>query len=648
MRSGIVSSNLAKFLGAVMIAALVLAGLPALSASATGVDLYVAPTGSNAGPNNCLTESSPCLTVAYAITQAASGDAIHIAAGTYSENLNVGKTLTFIGAGMNQTILDGSSSGRVMYVNSSRTVSISDLTIQNGYLGSDNGAGIYNQGTLNLTRVKITSNTAVQGAGLATAGSFTIVDGVISNNNANVDATGRGGGIWIYESGSVSISNTTISGNTSTEYGGGIFVVGSSTVFSMINVTLSGNTSKNGGGMTATIGATVNVINSTITDNHLSSGSFGGGFSNFATISFKNSILANNDAPNCTNSGGSLTSLGYNLDSGNSCGFVNTGDLINTDPQLGVMGNNGGLTQTHALQVGSPAIDAGTNTDCPTTDQRGALRPYNSICDIGAYEYAEVTLSGNAGVGNAQINYGEYSLTDANAGGNYSFTVLSPWSGSVTPWADGYTFSPSHRDYSNVTTDLTDQDYTATATYQSVSTYDGHILESSASSGSGGTVNNTSPTFYLGDDAGNKQYRAILSFNTAGLPNNATITRAILKIRKQGLQGMDPFTILGGLRVDIRKSYFGTGLGLEAVDFKAAAHVANVSTFRVTPKNNWYFAVIGSAGFPYISLTGTTQFRLRFLTDSDNNNGADYMRFFSGDYSNAGARPMLVITYTLP
>jgi len=551
-----------------------------LSASAAA-DLYVATTGTDSG--NC-PSSDPCATVNYAITKSVSGDIIHIAAGTYHEHIYVTQSVTISGDGMDQTILDGSSSHRVLAVSSPYTVSINDLTIQNGYVASDNGAGIRNQGTLNLTRVKITNNTALQGAGLSTSEPFTIVDSVISNNNANIDSTGRGGGIWIYDSGSASISNTTISGNTSTEYGGGIFVTGSSTVLSMTNVTISGNTSKNGGGMTITIGATVNVVNSTIAGNHLSVGTYGGGFSNFATINFKNSILADNDIPNCGNAGGSLTSQGYNLDSADSCGFTSTGDLINTDPQLGALGNNGGLTQTHALPAGSPAIDAGTNTDCPSTDQRGVSRPLDgdandsSICDMGAYELKPNIIS----------------------------------------------------------------------TYYSTGLYDGWILESTENSTVGGTKDSTSTVFRLGDDASDKQYRAILSFNTASLPDNAIFKKITLKIKKQGLTGLNPFSGFNGLKVDIRKPYFGTTGSLVTGDFQAAAGKSAIATFGATPVSNWYSASIGSTSYSYINKTGTTQFRLRFYLGDNDNASADYMKFFSGNYTTVAARPTLIIEYNTP
>src|SRR6266511_1334674 len=87
-----------------------------------------------------------------------------------------------------------------------------------------------------------------------------------------------------------------------------------------------------------------------------------------------------------------MLSSGNRLDSGNTCGLVFVGDLVNTDPLLGPVQNNGGPTDTHALAVGGPAVDAGGNAGCPATDQRGAARPFDgngdgtATCDIGAFE----------------------------------------------------------------------------------------------------------------------------------------------------------------------------------------------------------------------------------------------------------------------
>jgi hypothetical protein len=75
-------------------------------------------------------------------------------------------------------------------------------------------------------------------------------------------------------------------------------------------------------------------------------------------------------------------------DAANACGLTDgvDGNIIGSDPLLEPLADNGGSTQTMALDADSPAIDAGTNTGCPATDQRGVARPQENSCDIGAYE----------------------------------------------------------------------------------------------------------------------------------------------------------------------------------------------------------------------------------------------------------------------
>ncbi|HEY9741316.1 MAG TPA: choice-of-anchor Q domain-containing protein, partial [Coleofasciculaceae cyanobacterium] len=62
--------------------------------------------------------------------------------------------------------------------------------------------------------------------------------------------------------------------------------------------------------------------------------------------------------------------------------------ITTANPLLGSLANNGGSgsTQTLALLAGSPAINAGNNSVCPKTDQRGVARPQGGVCDIGAFE----------------------------------------------------------------------------------------------------------------------------------------------------------------------------------------------------------------------------------------------------------------------
>ena len=175
---------------------------------------------------------------------------------------------------------------------------------------------------------------------------------------------------------------------------------------------------------------------------------------------------------------------------------------------------------------------------------------------------------------------------------------------------------------------------------------DGWILESSETSGTGGTMDNTSTTFRLGDEVGNKQYRTILSFNTGQLPDTAVIQTATLKIKQNGTPvGTDPFTILGSVWADMRTGNFGTA-ALELTDFNATASAPGVGAFNSTPSNGFYTLTLNATGRSTINLLGRTQFRLRFGIDDNNDNAADYMKFLSGDFTSS--QPELTITYIVP
>jgi hypothetical protein len=176
---------------------------------------------------------------------------------------------------------------------------------------------------------------------------------------------------------------------------------------------------------------------------------------------------------------------------------------------------------------------------------------------------------------------------------------------------------------------------------------DGWILESSETSAEGGSLNQTATTLKVGDDSNDRQYRAILSFDTTLLPNNAVIMRVTLKIRKQGQVGTDAFNTHIKLLVDIREGAFGNDNLLQIRDFQAGA---NRYAAAVVPKkkvNNWYSVELPSSAFAFVNKNGLTQFRLRFAKDDNNNNSADYINFFSGNALIAN-RPQLIIEYYVP
>jgi hypothetical protein len=184
------------------------------------------------------------------------------------------------------------------------------------------------------------------------------------------------------------------------------------------------------------------------------------------------------------------------------------------------------------------------------------------------------------------------------------------------------------------------------ATFISAGAQDGWVLESREKSNKGGTLNAQAGTFNLGDDSANKQYRAILHFDTSSLPDTAVITKATLMIKRQGLVGTNPFNTHGGLSAYLGSPSFGLA-ALQLSDFQSAPASPLVANFGALPDGGWYSAILNSLGDTLINLTGTTQFRLRFTLDDNNDHGADYMKFFSGN-APAASQPMLVIEYYVP
>ena len=262
-------------------------------------------------------------------------------------------------------------------------------TIVGGTL-SNAGGGIYNSGTLTVTNSVISDNfggTPFGGGGIYNNGTLTVTNSTFTRNIAIHD----GGGILNYQ-GSATVINSIFSENTADSEGCGCYSGGgisNAGIMSVTNSTFTGNTASSGGGIVNWSG-TLTVTNSTIAGNIANTGWGGGIYSHTSTTTLKNTIIANNSGENC---GGTITNGGNNLDSGNTCGWgTSNGSLSNTNPLLGSLSNNGGPTQTMQLLASSPAIDTGSASFCGAApvngvDQRGMTRPQGAGCDIGAYEY---------------------------------------------------------------------------------------------------------------------------------------------------------------------------------------------------------------------------------------------------------------------
>lgn len=315
----------------------------------------------------------------------------------------------------NQIIINGDGESRIFKIDSGGDnidVLLENLRIQEGGT-DDDGGGIWNRDNLTLKNFEVRGNSATDdGGGIRNDGRLVVVDSVITGNRANgTSPTSGGGGILNTVGASTTLINSTVSENTAPN-GGGLRNDGETMIQ---NSTFSGNNATaaaGGGGAIASSGNEVTIQNSTITNNRAAG--VGAGISTAGNVMLTNSIVAANedDKDVFRLFGGDFSSGGRNLiGNGDNSSFADdSGDnIVGTsngaiDPLLDSLNNNGGLTRTHALLDGSPAIDAGSSNQLPadsqdadgdsdTTemipfDQRGDgfLRVFGDALDIGAYE----------------------------------------------------------------------------------------------------------------------------------------------------------------------------------------------------------------------------------------------------------------------
>ena len=321
-------------------------------------------------------------------------------------------SLTITGPGAESLTVDAGSNGYIFNLDGQDN-HIYGLTLTGGSAQDGGAIKLLQSDALTIDSCIISDNTASRGGGIyINSSTLTIQNSTISGNEAT---TGEGGGISIEGSSIVTLGNVTISSNTAASSGGGIYnngnsmfitnstingngpvtngggIYNSNTSATFTNVTISDNTANVGGGI-SNASSTLVLTNVTIYNNK--GGISGRDIYNSGSVTFKNTIVANNlgSGNSCGNSGGTFTSLGYNLDSGSTCGFDQAGDLTDTDPLLGPLYDNGGATKTHALLLNSPAIDNGTESGRPSTGQRGFSRSQDGdgdgtvMCDMGAFE----------------------------------------------------------------------------------------------------------------------------------------------------------------------------------------------------------------------------------------------------------------------
>ncbi len=293
---------------------------------------------------------------------------------------------------------------RIFNVLFGSTVEINNLTVSNGRVfGSNNafGGGVRNDGTLTLRGCVVEKSTVLAtffgyGGGIHNAGDLTLIDTILKGNAVTASASVGGG---LHNTGTAAVYSSTITDNDATLFfdeagaGGGLANAGTMVV---LNSTIALNRSRygRGGGVFGYNSLTV-ISHSTIAGNSVYEEGGGIALNTASDLLFlRNTIVAGNLVSNPKSAPddifGVLSSSGHNLigNTQGGSGFDPNTDLLNVDPMLGALADNGGPTLTMALLPGSPAIDAGDNTDAPEFDQRGPGFPriVNGTIDIGAFE----------------------------------------------------------------------------------------------------------------------------------------------------------------------------------------------------------------------------------------------------------------------
>ncbi len=512
-----------------------------------------------------------------------------------------GSKLTNVTISNNQATNSGSSGGGMLI--DDFAASLDHVTFSNN--SAYDGGGLFNYNSApGLSHVTFSSNTARHlGGGMYeyAIGQSTLVDVIF---NGNLNSGGGGGGLFVSGS-SPALTNVAFIGNVAAGGGGGMYNYNGSSP-TLINVTFSGNTANYKGGGMWNENSSPTLINVTFYGNTASANG-GGGMSNDASSPvLRNTTFSGNSAAGVGdgvyNINGSYPDIANSIFWGDGTEEYSfpLGDFYSSMPPI-----------TDSIVQGGPPSNTITKNVISTDPKLGPLQ------NNGGF-----TLTMALGAGSSAIDYGGADIacpiTDQRG-------VTRPQGGKC---------------------DIGAYEVRVMA-FASQAAYDGWVLESGKATNIGSsTLSATSPTLLVGDNALNERLRSILSFNTASLPDAATVVFAKVMVFQNAHAG-NAFATQGSLVVDLASPYFGSGLGLAASDWQAAATVAPAGSFGSTllPDGSWYVAGLNGTARSKINKLGTTQFRLHF-TSEIYNSALDYLSLYSGDFLTTPAdRPRLVVYF---
>ncbi len=367
------------------------AGLPAPATAAAAN--YTVVTSRDGG--SCA--DAKCDSIRAALEVAKDGDEIRVPAGDYALDAKLGplevtNAVTIVGAGADRTTVHPDGAFTVVEAVSPQLPAvIAHMTVSGG-TSLDEGGNIHNSGVLVLDHMRVTRGSAVAGGGVANDdGRLAIGHSLLDGNRAD-----RYGGAvldrGIEAGGAVSVSDSTITGNSALAGGGGLATTGGQPAAILERATVARNTAGDlGGGVYSAGGGSVFATGTIVAGNT-------------ATASAARAVAERALADVPSDCFGAIDGDGTNLETAGDCGFATA-----ADPQLSAnLQLLGGETPVLALAPASPAIGL-AGRDCGGTDQRDVPRPQGPACDAGAYELAAPP-----------------TVDTASGGASPSFTFSSP------------------------------------------------------------------------------------------------------------------------------------------------------------------------------------------------------------------------------
>ncbi len=465
---------------------------------------------------------------------------------TLASQLLIAHNLTIDGAGHSVTV-SGNNAVRVFYVHSGTTFNLQNITVANGKdipATVYGGGGMYNDGgTVTVTNSTFSGNSAsLFGAGIVNIRTGTLT--VISSTFVGNSAAGAGG---ILSAGTLNVTNSTFSANSGSDYAGAIYIqYGTATV---TNSTFSGNSGNYNysGGI------------------HIGSG----------TLTVRNTIVANNTGGNC---GGHIESISgsNNLANDGTCGasFANSSSIL-----LGTLGNYGGSTQTIPILAGSSAIDAGTDTGCPATDQRGIARPQGAHCDIGAFELVDNTAPSITITAPTATNYQLNQVVAANYACADNESGVASCVGTVPNGANIDTATPGSKTFTVNATNLLGRTSSQSVTYTVGQSFPTTSILDNFNRANGRLGNNW-------DGADNMGFYRIVNNRVDVIAGGPTVwSPASFGVNQEAFVKLSAIAPRGreqGLLLKVQAGRLPQTAGM-AVVYDAVAHAVRVETLRVHP-----------------------------------------------------------------